>query len=24
MVEVEACGVHMVDLVNWQFRAVDG
>jgi len=24
VVEVEACGAHMVDLVNWQFRAVDG
>ena len=22
-VEVEACGAHMVDLVNWQFRVVD-
>jgi len=24
VVEVEACRAHMVDLVNWQFRAVDG
>ena len=23
-VEVEACGAHMVDLVNWRFRTVDG